>query len=119
MQEESYALFQDMKDRIDEEMTRYLWWLRPAGADEAPPARRPARRAAPVTLTAGGDAASVFGSAPAGRKPERTGGDDVVKTVRREEPKVGRNDPCPCGSGKSTRSATERDSRTRGASRWS
>ena len=22
------------------------------------------------------------------------------ETVRREEPKVGRNDPCPCGSGK-------------------
>jgi uncharacterized protein YecA (UPF0149 family) len=28
------------------------------------------------------------------------GGDDVIKTVRRDEPKVGRNDPCPCGSGK-------------------
>jgi uncharacterized protein len=28
------------------------------------------------------------------------GGDDVVKQVKREEPKVGRNDPCPCGSGK-------------------
>ena len=25
---------------------------------------------------------------------------DVNRTVRREEPKVGRNDPCPCGSGK-------------------
>jgi len=24
----------------------------------------------------------------------------VVETVRRESPKVGRNDPCPCGSGK-------------------
>jgi uncharacterized protein len=23
-----------------------------------------------------------------------------VQTVRRETPKVGRNDPCPCGSGK-------------------
>jgi preprotein translocase subunit SecA len=97
---ESYELFQDMKDRIDEEMTRYLWWLRPVGGDEPPPTRRPARRAAPVTLTAGGDAASVFASAPGNRKPERTGGDDVIKTVRRDEPKVGRNDPCPCGSGK-------------------
>jgi preprotein translocase subunit SecA len=96
---ESYELFQDMKDRIDEEMTRYLWWLRPVG-DEPPPTRRPARRAAPVTLTAGGDAASVFASAPGNRKPERTGGDDVIKTVRRDEPKIGRNDPCPCGSGK-------------------
>ena len=25
---------------------------------------------------------------------------DVDRTVRREEPKVGRNDPCPCGSGR-------------------
>jgi uncharacterized protein YecA (UPF0149 family) len=29
------------------------------------------------------------------------GGDDAKPvTVRRDEPKVGRNDPCPCGSGK-------------------
>ena len=28
------------------------------------------------------------------------GGDDVVKQVRRDEPKIGRNDPCHCGSGK-------------------
>ncbi len=26
--------------------------------------------------------------------------DEPGKTVRRESPKVGRNDPCPCGSGK-------------------
>ena len=23
-----------------------------------------------------------------------------VETIRREQPRVGRNDPCPCGSGK-------------------
>jgi preprotein translocase subunit SecA len=34
-------------------------------------------------------------------RPARTGGDDApVKTVRRDEPKVGRNEPCWCGSGK-------------------
>src|SRR5688572_32513231 len=32
--------------------------------------------------------------------PARVGGDDVIKTVKREEPKIGRNDPCWCGSGK-------------------
>jgi preprotein translocase subunit SecA len=37
---------------------------------------------------------------PESPRPARTGGDDVVKQVRRDEPKVGRNDPCPCGSGK-------------------
>jgi len=100
---ESYALFQAMKDRVDQEMVRYLWLLRPI-ADEDSTARRPARRAAPVTTNAPSESPSLFASAPAGagggRTPARTGGDDVIKTVRREEPKVGRNDPCPCGSGR-------------------
>ena len=51
----------------------------------------------------------IASAAPAGaagdcrraRGPPRVGGDDApVQTVRRDEPKVGRNDPCPCGSGK-------------------
>jgi preprotein translocase subunit SecA len=109
---ESFALFQAMKDRIDEESVRYLWRIQPVIQDErssTAAVRQPAaRRAAPLTLNAPGGAASPFGgpgargrSAPAeGPRPARTGGDDVVKTVRRDEPKVGRNDPCPCGSGK-------------------
>ncbi|MBF8301198.1 MAG: preprotein translocase subunit SecA, partial [Acidobacteria bacterium] len=54
-----------------------------------------AGRAAP---SAARQAPAAFGGSPP--RPARTGGDDVIKTVRREEPKVGRNDPCPCGSGK-------------------
>ncbi|MEW5981703.1 MAG: preprotein translocase subunit SecA [Acidobacteriota bacterium] len=101
---ESFALFQDMKTRIDEDTVRYLFWLRPVAGDEASPRRAPARRNAPVTLSGPGQ--GFFGSAQdapgAGvPRPARSGGDDApVKTVRREEPKVGRNDPCPCGSGK-------------------
>jgi preprotein translocase subunit SecA len=30
----------------------------------------------------------------------REEGESVIKTIVREQPKVGRNDPCPCGSGK-------------------
>jgi len=108
---ESFGLFQDMKSRIDDEMVRYLFWLR-AADETAAPVRRPApRRAAPMTFSAPGDGspAGFFGSGQdttaAARggapQPARTGGDDApVKTVRRDEPKVGRNDPCPCGSGK-------------------
>jgi preprotein translocase subunit SecA len=34
-------------------------------------------------------------------RPARVGGDDApIRTVRNDAPKVGRNDPCPCGSGK-------------------
>jgi hypothetical protein len=55
--------------------------------------------AEPIPAFAGAARSSV----PQGREapvPARTGGDDVIKTVKRDEPKVGRNDPCPCGSGK-------------------
>src|SRR5262245_53462526 len=124
---ESFGLFQAMKDRVDEESVRYMWWLRPVlqEAGEAPvaaaprrPAPRQAPRRAPLVLNdpaaettsafaaarqqpafaAATAPASTGRSAPA---PARVGGDDAaVKTVRRDEPKVGRNDPCPCGSGK-------------------
>jgi preprotein translocase subunit SecA len=111
---ESFDLFQDMKARIDEETVRYLWLLRPVSADQAPARRPAARRAAPVVLSEPGDRMPAFAGARAAagsgalaaaaavsRKPARVGGDDAgVRTVRREEPKVGRNDPCPCGSGK-------------------
>jgi preprotein translocase subunit SecA len=116
---ESFALFQDMKVRIEEEIVRYLFWLRPVANEQE--ARPTARRATPLTLNnpsaeavpafagagrTSGAAAGAAGAAPqalpagGGRRPVRTGGDDIVKTVRRDEPKVGRNDPCPCGSGK-------------------
>ena len=112
---ESFDLFTAMKERVEEAMVRYVMWLRPVLNEEAPAAPRPvARRAAPITMNKA-EAASAFGtarsasaavaepraaSAGQGLVPARTGGDDVIKTVRREEPKVGRNDPCPCGSGK-------------------
>jgi preprotein translocase subunit SecA len=32
---ESFALFQDMKARIEEEIVRYLFWLRPVVGEEA------------------------------------------------------------------------------------
>ncbi|MCC7007282.1 MAG: SEC-C domain-containing protein, partial [Acidobacteria bacterium] len=113
---ESFELFQAMKERIDEEMVRYLWRLRPviegpadaAGAPLLAPPTRPApKRPAPVTLSGAGAAAPASAFPPAAARaqppprPARTGGDDApVATVRRDEPKIGRNDPCYCGSGK-------------------
>src|SRR5215510_13177967 len=115
---ESFALFQAMKERVDEEIVRYLWWLRPILNEEAPVARRPAaRRPPPLILNdPRAESVSVLGAARAQapqaspftrsqpqpqQQPPRVGGDDAIpKTIRRDEPKVGRNDPCPCGSGK-------------------
>ena len=43
---ESFELFQAMKERVDEEIVRYLWWLRPVLTDEGQaPAPRPGRPA--------------------------------------------------------------------------
>jgi preprotein translocase subunit SecA len=117
---ESFALFTAMKDRIEEEIVRYLWRLTPVigeeGAEPPAPVRQPAPRR-PSQLTLSGPstaaAASPFGAIGGSRgpasavaeppgppRPARTGGDDSIRQVKREEPKVGRNDPCPCGSGK-------------------
>ncbi len=119
---ESFNLFQAMKERVDEEIVRYLWWLRPVEGEGGAPVqapRRPAPRrpslilndpsteSASVSALSGARSqaeASPFGpprqQAPP-QQPPRVGGDDAkVVTVRRDEPKVGRNDPCPCGSGK-------------------
>jgi preprotein translocase subunit SecA len=116
---ESFQMFQAMKERVDEEIVRYLWLLRPmleADAASIPVPRRQAVRRAPLILNdpsadsqsqsalagirAHAPQADPFG-APRGQQPPRVGGDDAVpKTVRRDEPKVGRNEPCPCGSGK-------------------
>ncbi len=105
---ESFTMFQAMKQRIDEDTLRYLWRLRPVVRDgdgdggRQPPA--PARQSTPLSFNDPGQQAPAFGAGTpggAGPRPARTGGDDAaVKTVRRDVPKVGRNQPCPCGSGK-------------------
>jgi preprotein translocase subunit SecA len=118
---ESFQLFQDMRRRIEEEITRYMWWLKIEGEDPAAaapvraprPSPRPAALSyndpsaarAPAFVGAGAAATATGGTAagasPRVPQPARVGGDDApVKTVRRDEPKIGRNDPCWCGSGK-------------------
>ncbi|MEO6213765.1 MAG: preprotein translocase subunit SecA [Vicinamibacterales bacterium] len=109
---ESYALFKAMRDRIEEEIVRYLWRLTPVMGEDglAPPVRQPAPRRPPkITLSGPATAPppSPFGAiggrtheAPDAPRPARVGGDDTIRQVKRDEPKVGRNDPCPCGSGK-------------------
>jgi preprotein translocase subunit SecA len=112
---ESFALFQDMKARVEDDIVRTLWHLRamPSAEGAPPPPVRPApRRSTPLTFNDPAAAAPAFGGgapaavaeqppSPFAPRPARVGGDDaVVKTQRREEPKIGRNDPCWCGSGK-------------------
>jgi preprotein translocase subunit SecA len=108
---ESFSLFQDMRGRVEEEIVRWLFSLRPVVEEQQVMPRVAApRRATPLTLNnPAAEAIPAFAAARSARSesampeapvPARTGGDDSRKPVRREEPKVGRNDPCPCGSGK-------------------
>jgi preprotein translocase subunit SecA len=92
---ESFELFTLMKERIEDLMVQYLFRLQPVvreaasarGGEPAAPVRMPPARKAPAVNYSYGAAASG-------------GSDAKVETVQRAGPKVGRNDPCPCGSGR-------------------
>src|SRR5688572_30621845 len=88
---QSFDLFQEMLDRIDTTTIRSLFNLQVVSeqAPETLQQRRAARRSAALRFTGPNQ-----GAAPAGEE------DGKVKTVVRDQPKVGRNEPCPCGSGK-------------------
>ncbi|HEX8890375.1 MAG TPA: preprotein translocase subunit SecA [Pyrinomonadaceae bacterium] len=87
---ESFDLFQAMLDRIDQTTIRSLFNLQivTEQAPEVLQQRRAARRSA-LSFTGPNQGAAAAGE-EAGK----------VKTVTRDQPKVGRNEPCPCGSGK-------------------
>ena len=88
---QSFDMFQEMLDRIDTSTIRSLFNLQVV-AEEPPEAlrqRRLPRRSTQMTFTGPNQGAAAAGE-EAGK----------VKTVVRDQPKVGRNEPCPCGSGK-------------------
>jgi preprotein translocase subunit SecA len=76
---ESFELFGDMMNRIEDEIVRYVFYTQPVPTEEAPRAR-PAPRA--IQLSGPSLEAAT-----------------AVNTIKKGD-KVGRNDPCPCGSGK-------------------
>ena len=87
---QSFDMFQEMLDRIDTSTIRSLFNLQVVAEQpaEAIRQRRPARSTS-MTFTGPNQGAAAAGE---------EGG--KVKTVVRDQPKVGRNEPCPCGSGK-------------------
>ncbi len=105
-QREAFELFQAMLGRVKFEVVQLLARVRIRSEDEVEAMEAQQRRqaeaqaramqfqhadAAPVgEADAGGDGSTEpFAQAPVAQRP-----------VHRDEPKVGRNDPCPCGSGK-------------------
>jgi preprotein translocase subunit SecA len=81
-QREGYEQFLDMSQRIKEETIRNLFLVRIASSDEVDELTPP--REQEIVLSHGGESS----------------GESKAKPVRRQIEKIGRNTPCPCGSGK-------------------
>ncbi len=100
---EAFALFEELRDRVNEEIVRMLFLLRPATeGEEQEILTARARRAHQQVTYSAGESESAFAQGQ-GRPQEPAaarGGGTAVKQIVRTNPKVGRNDPCPCGSGK-------------------
>ncbi|MHC4415009.1 MAG: preprotein translocase subunit SecA [Planctomycetota bacterium] len=113
---EAGRLFEDMKRLIRDKVTDLIFKARltpqaaarPGGGAEAAPrpaAPRPAVRPAQPAIAAAAAAATDAGTASQRRDlatAERAGVAAQAKRqpVRRAAPAIGRNEPCPCGSGK-------------------
>ena len=82
---EGFDMFDVMVNDIKVDVTKILMHIRAGGE---------AKRQETVRIT--GAALEAIHSVDGGSKI----GTDVDRTVRNEGPKIGRNDPCPCGSGK-------------------
>ncbi len=98
---EAYKLFEDLIYRINEEVTSYLskGMLAMPENQQVQQAREPQRTDLSKMRTSrpggeGEEAARARAAAEGVSQPVRQ------ETIRRQDPKVGRNDPCPCGSGK-------------------
>ena len=99
-QHEGYAMFMDMIDRIKEETLEYLFKIQAVKEEkEAPVFNVSKQRMVHEEKTQFQDVPQAEDSASAvqyeGQLPEQK-----VETYHRDAPKVGRNDPCTCGSGK-------------------
>ncbi|HEX9580570.1 MAG TPA: preprotein translocase subunit SecA [Gemmatimonadales bacterium] len=96
-------LMHDVRSTFTERFFKLQVQLTPGPPGGAGPGGGPARRPAPAVRAPDSDLL-VPGATPAGRTfTNRESGGGLAgarRTAERTLPKVGRNDPCPCGSGK-------------------
>lgn len=95
---EGSQMFEEMNQAIQMDAVKLIMRGNFSSEDNTEPKRKPTRR-----LQEGrGDAASTSAGRPApamGARP-RANQEKTLQPVKRDISKVGRNDPCPCGSGK-------------------
>jgi preprotein translocase subunit SecA len=100
---EGYRIFETMIEEIRQEIASRMHLIRiqVAGQDRRPASRSVGTNQSASLMASHSSMASFGGVAPSPgstpmERPSRPDGATVVRT----QPKVGRNDPCPCGSGK-------------------
>ncbi len=79
---ESYNLFNDMLNRMEDEFVKFIWRLEPS-----------------VIMDFGEEKSSSYTYSRGEERKETQGGQKKQKPIVKGK-KIGRNDPCPCGSGK-------------------
>ena len=82
---ESYILFEDLMNHIEEETLRYLFLLQPVEDEQKQAEQMEKKRKRAEFLMS--------------QQTSNTG-EGTPNQAKRDSSKVGRNDPCPCGSGK-------------------
>jgi preprotein translocase subunit SecA len=94
---ESFALFEELWNRATEEMVRMLFLLRPITEEDERDLLRTRRQQQSLSYSQPEDTPEPVWQPS---QPQVQQSAAAVKTVVRDTRKVGRNEPCPCGSGK-------------------
>ncbi|RRV57167.1 preprotein translocase subunit SecA [Stutzerimonas stutzeri] len=97
---ESFALFQDLLESIKRDSIRVLSHVQVRREDPAEEEARLRREAEELAKRMQFQHAEVSALDQPEEQPEVAGQPDVPVAPVRTEPKIGRNEPCPCGSGK-------------------
>ncbi len=108
-EKEAFEIFEDLKNNIADEAIKALFHVQIEYGEEqaggAPISLQGAQGEAEGGHLSERDVEALLGPMPGGPRPERElrtnmAGEEPAKPRHRDQPKVGRNDLCPCGSGK-------------------
>ncbi|MDE0153481.1 MAG: preprotein translocase subunit SecA [Gammaproteobacteria bacterium] len=99
---EAFELFQSMMDRIEHDLIRLLCLLRLGSPDELDTLEKPSTPVSDLDYrhASGEEVSPVRSEQPPPQAQAPSASFAPPPTVRRSASKVGRNQPCPCGSGK-------------------
>ena len=99
---ESFELFEQLLRNLKDEVVKFLSHVQIQRQDEAQQIERQRREAAEREQLAfqHAQASGLAQPAESAGEPAAGEGVPVPQTFTRDQPKVGRNEPCPCGSGK-------------------